>query len=253
MPPLTEPVPVDPHQVRPPDQTVSYGSDPAQVCDIWLPDGAALGTIFFIHGGFWRAAYDRAHVVPTALGLAAEGWAVALVEYRRVGMPGGGVPGTPEDVATALAAIAALPEVPKPLLLMGHSAGGHLAAWLATETTLPAAVRGAVPLGGVVDLGLADELNLSNGATRDFVGEARLDDPERWARFDPARRVPLVPVIALHGTLDEDVPVSVSQSYAAQWADRVTLHTAATGHYEYITPGSEVWPEVTASARALLT
>ncbi len=117
-----------------------------------------------LHGGFWRAAFDRIHVRPLCAALAAAGYLVAAPEYRRTGMPGGGWPGTADDVRTALlslptTAAPASSAVPRPVLLLGHSAGGHLALWGASQVAVPG-LAGVVSLAGVCDLGRADELGL---------------------------------------------------------------------------------------------
>src|SRR5258708_6231888 len=101
---------------------------------------AAAPLVLFLHGGFWRAAYDRAHTGPLATALAADGFAVCTPEYRRIGQAGGGWPGTFDDVAAAsdvlpgLAAKASDGRVhPGRLLLAGASAGGHPAPWAASR------------------------------------------------------------------------------------------------------------------------
>src|ERR1700743_2360787 len=72
----------------PPDDTVRYGPGPEQVASVWRPRRgplAAAPVVMFLHGGFWRAAYDRAHVGPLAVALAGAGFLVCAPEYRRVG------------------------------------------------------------------------------------------------------------------------------------------------------------------------
>jgi acetyl esterase/lipase len=81
------------HDPVPPDATAAYGGHRDQVVDFYRPTGAAAGTrpvplVVLLHGGAWRAAYDRAHVSPLAAYLAARGMAVASVEYRRGGLDG---------------------------------------------------------------------------------------------------------------------------------------------------------------------
>ena len=128
-------------------------------------------TVLVVHGGFWRAAYDRAHAEPEAQALADAGYTVAVAEYRRVGMPGGGVPGTLDDVRDVLASIASQPDLPGPLVLVGHSAGGHLVTWVAGQPwARERGIAGVVSLAGVVDLGAADRLHLGDDAPRAFVG-----------------------------------------------------------------------------------
>src|SRR5215472_4779160 len=101
---------------RPPDQVLKYGPRHDQLADLRLPDRSEKAEKFssdrpgrplviFLHGGFWRAAYDRAHTGPLAEALAAEGFAVCAPEFRRTGGPGGGWPGTFDDVAAAVDAL----------------------------------------------------------------------------------------------------------------------------------------------------
>ena len=124
----------------PPDHTARYGSHREQVVDLRMPkDGPANGTlVVLIHGGFWRAAYDRTHTGPLADALASSGFAVCTPEYRRTGQPGGGWPGTFDDVAAAMDVLPGRVAreldgvaVMGPVVLAGHSAGGHLALWAA--------------------------------------------------------------------------------------------------------------------------
>lgn len=143
---LTRPAP-------PPDGTIRYGPGPDNIADVRLPSGGGLRgasagsgqpLVVVLHGGFWRAAFDRKHVGPMAAALAAEGYLVCVPEFRRVGQAGGGWPGTFDDVAAAVdrlpllvAAIAPGACDPGRLLLLGHSAGAHLALWAAGRHLLP--------------------------------------------------------------------------------------------------------------------
>src|SRR5262249_24333179 len=135
---LTRPAPA-------PDLVIRYGTGPEHVADVRLPKsrtGAAARPsplVIFLHGGFWRVAYDRSHTGPMATALASAGYAVCVPEFRRTGQPGGGWPGTFDHAAAAvdrspaLVRDAAGPGViaDGPPLLAGHSAGGHLALWAA--------------------------------------------------------------------------------------------------------------------------
>jgi acetyl esterase/lipase len=125
---LTRPAP-------PPDLTLTYGPHPDHVIDVRLPPSRPAPLIVMIHGGFWRAAYDRTHTGPLTSALAAAGYVVAIPEFRRTGQEGGGWPGTFDDVAAALEAVPDLlaPYSEDPPVLLGHSAGGHLAVWAATH------------------------------------------------------------------------------------------------------------------------
>jgi acetyl esterase/lipase len=231
----------------PPDRTVRYGPESDQVIDIRLPSGPVTGPpVVFVHGGFWRARYDRAHAGPLAADLAGRGHPVAVIEYRRVGQPGGGWPGTLDDVR---AAVVALPDLAGPRfaapVLAGHSAGGHLALWVARQ--VPA--RGVLALAPVADLALGHGLNLGAGAVAALLGGGPADVPDRYAAADPARLLPLgVPCVIVHGQEDRQVPVTVSRSYVARAraaGDRIHLvEVPDMDHFAVIDPGSPAWSTV---------
>ena len=151
-----------------------------------------------LHGGFWRVAYDRTHLAAVADALTAEGFAVANVEYRRVG-GGGGWPSTFTDVGEAVDAVqVALADRVDlgSVAYVGHSAGGHLALWAALRDRLPAGapgrtdarrrVRGVVALAPAADLAAVDRLGLSGGAVRELLGGSPTTVPDRFAATDPA-------------------------------------------------------------------
>ncbi|MEK2476596.1 alpha/beta hydrolase family protein [Streptomyces noursei] len=225
-----------------PDRTVAYGPHPDQVVDLY---GRWPGTgplVVLLHGGFWRAAYDRRHLSPCAAELARRGLPVALAEYRRVGA-GGGAPQTFQDVtaavATATAAGAAPGGPPRELVLVGHSAGGHLALLAAAH---PGPVTRVVAVAPVADLARAHELGLSGGAVAELLG-AGPGFAGRLADADPVRHPPAgVPVTLLHGTADPDVPPDLSRRYAAAHPAATALRELpGTGHYAPLTPGTDAF------------
>lgn len=168
-----------------------------------------------VHGGFWRTGYDRTHLRPLAAALAGEGHRVALLEYRGTGADGGGWPTTFEDVRAGLAALHAHEEVTD-LVLVGHSAGGQLAAVLAHHH--PEGVVGVVSLAGCLDLRMTAGLGLGDGAAQALLGGEPEQAPTAYAEADPvALGAPVPPVRLVHGLDDDRVPVEVSRS----WMDRV--------------------------------
>ncbi|MFC4495852.1 alpha/beta hydrolase family protein [Streptomyces ovatisporus] len=210
----------------PPERTVAYGEHPSQVVDFYGTD-ARGPRVTVLHGGFWREAYDRSHLSPFAAALAERGSRVELVEYRRTG-GGGGWPVTAQDVAAALEMLG------PPAVLLGHSAGGQLALWAASERDR--AADRVVVVSPVADLERAHGLRLSNGAVSEFLGGAA-ELPGRLPEADPMRLLPRVPVEILHGTADDVVPLELSRRYANDWGTRLNL-LPGVGHYAPFVPGT---------------
>ncbi|UAL29214.1 alpha/beta hydrolase [Nocardioides rotundus] len=221
----------------------AYGEHPSQFAELTRPSGSSRGVVVLIHGGFWRAAYGLDQSRPLAEDLARRGWTVWNLEYRRVG-DGGGVPETPEDVATAIDRLAEVaPDVDlSTVITLGHSAGGHLAVWAAGRPDPGVRVTGAVSQGGVVDLLGADRANLGDGAVPDFLGHPATEADARW---DPLQQVPLaVPVRCVHAPDDDIVPIDQSERYveraAAQGAD-AALTVVDGGHFGVIDVSTPAW------------
>jgi acetyl esterase/lipase len=247
-----------------------YGAHPAQFGELWLPDpaahdGAPLGTVVIIHGGFWRARYDLDLGRPLAADLAARGYAAWNLEYRRA-LAGGGWPGTFEDVAAGIDLLATLPVDTSAVIAVGHSAGGHLAAWAAGRSKLPPGAPGApgesfVPLAGVISqagvLALAD-------AARERVGETAAPDlmgggpdhlPEEYRLADPIAAVPApAPVLCLHSRGDDTVPFSYSERYVAAAraaGGRAGLVELSGDHFTLVDPAAPDWAAVIAALPGL--
>ncbi|MFI7430938.1 alpha/beta hydrolase family protein [Micromonospora sp. NPDC049836] len=261
-------MPADPRDVLtrpapPPDATVRYGDHPEQVADLRRPagDGPARPLVVVVHGGFWRAEYDRTHTGPMADALAALGHPVAQLEYRRTGQPGGGWPHTLQDVLAGVAALpglaaAALPGrvAPVPPILVGHSAGGHLALYAAA--TAPGTVGGVLALAPVADLAEAYRLDLDDGAVAALLGGGPAEVPERYAAADPSALVPArVRTVVIHGSLDRQVPVAVSRSWVAAaraaGAPATLVELPKCEHFGLIAPDDPAWPVVVTALRSL--
>jgi acetyl esterase/lipase len=257
---------------RPADVVVRYGSGPDRVADVWLPApalsppesvGRAAPLALFLHGGFWRAAYDRRHTGPLAEALADSGFVVCTPEYRKVGQEGGGWPGTFDDVATA---VQLLPDLvakatdgtadPDRVVLGGHSAGGHLALWAASTANRTESAKsrllGVVSLAGVCDLASCYLQDLGNGAAAELMGGGPSELPDHYAQADPMQLLPArVPTKLVHGRSDDRVPWQQSSWYAAkaELAGDIVECTLlpGCGHFELIDPLSSAWPAVLAA------
>jgi acetyl esterase/lipase len=233
--------------VRRPDEVVSYGPEAEQIAEIFYASERAtpLPLVLLIHGGFWRPAIDRAHARPMAAALAKAGRTVAAIEYRRV-------PQHPEltvdDVALSLELVpGSVANHDGRVLVLGHSAGGHLALWAASKRPVPQ-LNGALALAPVADLQLACELNLGEGAALAFLGQ----QPGARADLDPKRmQSPAIPTTIVHGDADEVVPLSVSESYVAAHPEVRLVKPRGGGHFDVIDPASQAWRIVLAELELL--
>jgi acetyl esterase/lipase len=241
----------------PPARQIAYGDQPDQVGNLHLPAGEGpWPTVALIHGGFWKWGWDRTLMTPLAHDLARRGYAVWNIEYRRVGQAGGGWPGTLEDAAAAIDHLAAIEQVDlSRVVTVGHSAGGHLAAWLAGRHRLPAGAPGAAPhvrpraavsQAGVVDLVRGDADDLGSGACAALLGGSADEVPDRYGVASPAALLPLrLPILLVHGSRDADVPPSQSRDYAeaARLAgDSVELvELDGADHFDVIDIEHEAW------------
>lgn len=226
--------------------TLAYGPHPCHIIDVRVPARLPAPLVVMLHGGFWRSEYDRTHTGPLTAALASAGYVVAIPEFRRTGADGGW-PGTFDDVAAALDAVPDLlaPYSSEPPVVLGHSAGGHLALWAAARPE--ARMRAVVSLAGCADLVMCSELGLDDGATDLLLGGGPDRVPERYGFADPAQLpVPVAPVTLLHGTADDRVPIAVSRSYAAR-TGAALLQLPGVGHFALIDPLSPVWPRVLAA------
>lgn len=241
---------------------LAYGPDPAQFGELTLPAGdGPVPVVIVLHGGFWRARYGLELGRPLAVDLANAGRAAWNVEYRRVGN-GGGWPTTVEDIAAAVDLLAGPGQDAAGgrldldrVVAVGHSAGGHLAVWLASRPGLPAGTPGATPRvhlrgvvsqAGVLDLVDAADRGVGRGAVDDFVGGTPDAVPDRYALASPVARVPLgVPVVAVHGDADVNVPLRQSERFVAAAraagdpAELVRL--PGVEHFAVIDPGEAAW------------
>jgi acetyl esterase/lipase len=242
----------------------AYGPDPAQFGELSRPAvPTRAGTVVVLHGGFWRARYDMALGRPLAADLVGRGYAVWNLEYRRVG-GGGGWPATFADVATGIDLLAELDVDLSRVVVLGHSAGGQLAAWAAARPVLPAEVPGATPAvlvsgvvsqAGVLDLAAAHAAGLSAGAVADLLGGSPAEVPDAYAMADPMRHVPLpVPVVCVHARGDDVVPISQSRAYvAAATAAGGRAHLVETDgdHFSVIDVSSPDWAAVVDALESL--
>lgn len=222
----------------PPDARIDYGALPEQHARVWRGAAATASArplVLLLHGGFWRPAYDLSHMSPMAAALAALGWTVANVEYRRVA---GNPQATASDLQRALAILPGrIASHNGQVVVAGFSAGGHLALCLAAAR---APLQAVLALAPVASLQRARLLQLSHGSVEEFLGPAA--SVQDW---DPeALPDATVPVFIVHGEMDDTVPLELTRRYLAHHprAQLVALPQAA--HYALIDPASSAWPMV---------
>jgi pimeloyl-ACP methyl ester carboxylesterase len=243
---MSEDLSVLTRSANPADLTLAYGNEADQVADIrYGTRGSELPLLVLIHGGFWKPEYDRAHVEAMSTALAEAGWTTLTLEYRRVS----GKPDvTLQDIATALASLPARVECHNgQILLVGHSAGGHLVLWAAAQN-IKANIRGVLALAPAADLQMAHAMNLGDGAVQRFLGENSVHRPDLNPMCLPA---PSMAVTILQGDDDEIVPLAVSASYCAAFPNTRLVSLADCGHFALIDPASAAWGAVLNELRSL--
>jgi acetyl esterase/lipase len=255
----------------PADHVIPYGKDPLQFGQLRLPEGAGLHpVIIVIHGGCWLAEYDLKHISPLATALTKEGFVTWSLEYRRVGNEGGGWPNTFLDVAHGADYLRELakkyPLDLNRVITLGHSAGGHLALWLAARHKLPSdsplhldsliPIHGVISLAGVGDLSLPEYQAICGRVVQTLMEGNPSEVPERYAHGSPIELLPLdVPQILVQGAGDPTVSLTSAQAYhetALKNGDNVQLVVIQeAGHFEVVVPSTSSYPEVRKAVLAL--
>ncbi len=245
-------------------------ADPRQnYGNLYLPRGAhaprSLPVVVLIHGGGWKNRSSAAYMADVARALQAAGLAVWNVEYRRVGS-GGGWPTTFTDVGDAVDFVPTLAESapaldPSNVILVGHSAGGQLAAWAASRRTLPAGSPGVtwpagggptvtprafVSMAGVLDMRTSSRLN---DHVRKALGGMPDQVPDRYGLANPIQRIdPLMPSVAIHGSEDSIVPASESVDFVAAaralGAPSLLVELDGANHGTPVNVRSPYWPRI---------
>lgn len=249
-----------------PDHKIAYGKEASQYGELWLPPATTKGplpVVVLIHGGCWLAELPGPELVAfLADDLRKRGVAVWSVTYRRVGHSGGGYPGTFNDIANAVAHLREI-ETKYHLdltrtVVTGHSAGGHLALWVAAQKKIPADSplkrEPSVKFKAVVGIAAIPDLEYFEGVGAQACGDttvAQLVDKAKrkspvadlgaFRDTSPSELLPLgVTQILMQGALDSLVVPANGMRYQARAKQKgesvelITLENA--GHFELIAP-----------------
>ena len=240
-----------------------YGAAPSQYAQLFRPEGSGpFPVVVLVHGGCWTVAFGGIRQMRNVAGaLVAQGIAVWNVEYRRVDEPGGGYPGTYEDMHAALDSLQRhAPQYQidtRRILAMGHSAGGQLVQWIAGREQLPKSsplyrdkylpVKNILSLGGLADLRHEKDL-IKSSCERDIAqlaGSASTDRPDIYSDTNAADLMPNGSrTVLATGELDTISPPRVAHDYAAR-------AIKAGDHAEVlILPGASHYDEIAATSNA---
>jgi acetyl esterase/lipase len=260
-----------------PTRQIAYGPGPRRFAQLWTPTGQGPHpVVVMIHGGCWLAELPGVELMAyLSEDLRRRGVAVWNIEYRRLGDAGGGYPGTFQDAGHAvdtLRAIAGREHLDlRHVILVGHSAGGQLALWVAARHRLakgdPLFAPNPLPISGVVSLAGIDDLAAYRASGPGACGEPetvdRLVDAAArpngalYADTSPSAMLPIgVRQVVVSGALDPIVPPRFGEAYAAKAraagdpAQRLDI--AGAGHFDLIDPTSEAWRRIEPLIEALL-
>ena len=248
----------------PADHVIAYGQNDLQFGELRLPSGQGpFPVMVLIHGGCWLSAYDIAHIRKLAAAFTKEGIATWTIEYRRVGDPGGGWPGTFDDVdagADHLATLAGQFNLDLDrVIVAGHSAGGHLAIWLANRPSQwPAQIQptAVLALAPAADLAWLHQQQVCGNVIDKLMGGSPEQYPQRYQAASGTQRLPLqVPQYIVIGQHDKSwAPVGhmyVEQARQHGNSPQV-INASESGHFEMIDPDSTTWPLVLQAAKTAL-
>jgi pimeloyl-ACP methyl ester carboxylesterase len=256
---------VDTLPSRPPQLRAAYGSDSLQVGELRLPSGVGpFPVAVVIHGGCWTKGFATLrNTAAVASALVDDGIATWNVEYRQAGDAGGGWPNTFLDVGAAVDYVRTLAaKYPLDLgrvVLIGHSAGAHLALWAAGRPHLasgssvrgqnPLTVRAAVAIDGPGDLGSlvgADARICGKPVIAPLMGGTPATVPERYHDASPKEMLPLgVRQYLVSAAVLTPVDAQAYETAARARGDSATVLSVTTGgHFGVIAPGTPFWPPV---------
>ena len=229
------------------DATHHYGPDSLHIADIYSPNSDALNpAILIIHGGCWLNQYDRYYLSHLASSLSDSGLVAVNIEYRRVGDSGGGWPGTFEDIRRAYDFMKSNSELlhidTTQIFVTGHSAGGHLALWLAAND---ASVAGVIGLAAITNLSeYANGSGSCQRATPQLMNGLPEADGTQYDLADPMiLQNPRASLVLISAERDVIVPPSENTPYITKTGAQHHILNDV-GHFDLVAPISPAWPDI---------
>jgi acetyl esterase/lipase len=263
------------------DHRIPYGLNPSQFGDLWIPESKRhrpFPLVVFFHGGWWKSEYDLGYGGRLCAALKREGIATWSLEYRRVGATGGGWPMTFEDAADGFDFLETLaktyPIDRSRILTMGHSAGGHLAFWIAGRHHIDRHsevfrrqpelnLRGAISLAGAVDLRLTIDLSGNSIFAHDrdevcaLMGGWPKELPKRYKCGNPGDLLPFqARQILIQGTADDQIPPELPGRWAEMsrrlGSEATVKMIPSADHFDVVDPASAAWEVVIRQVKSLI-
>ncbi|GAB3071286.1 alpha/beta hydrolase [Salinicoccus sesuvii] len=251
---------------------IQYGNHPSQYGVLRAPSHQRNSPVIVsIHGGFWRQKYDLDENTPLTIDLTERGYATWNIEYRRTDEIETWKD-TCEDVIDAINHLDTLQDEYSldlsRVILIGHSAGGHLALWAAScidmsnaeyKKRLITPIKGVVSLAGVADLGKMWTIHTKNNTdspVSTFVGGTPKEVPDDYHSASPIEQLPLnVKQVLIHGKLDQHVPVDVSIGYHDKASsvdeDIELIILPEAEHFKIVNPDTDEWQTVVEAIQKL--
>ena len=233
------------------NEKILYGEDTEQYALLWrtkqTQDNAGKPLVILLHGGCWLSAYDIKHSYALSTGLAQAGFNVWSIEYRRSGDTGGGWPVSFDDVKAGILASSSFNKGEFQLsnsIVVGHSAGGHLALLAGGVITQ---LKGVVGLAAITDIeAYAKGGNSCQKVTKDFMQGMPTDKPIEYALANPSKQPLHANSIILHGKKDNIVP-----PFELSQLNRKVIMLDGVGHFDWIHPGSAAFSTLTQTLNGL--